>query len=116
MFVFVIAGGCGGSSNSSTTPTQPPRPKQTPLTKEQQTASCRPSVAHLVDMMTRGHTDDMAEIARIRAGVLERCVEDTWSEEAIRCFGTLETVDGCEEYLTATQNEALGYAIENAII
>ena len=92
-------------------------PKQPTITKEQQAAMCRPSVEHVVDMLTRGVTGGVPMAARIRTALLERCIDDKWGEDAMRCFGKLETIEqaeGCAKYLTIPQRDGFQHAIERA--
>ena len=92
-------------------------PKEATITKEQQTTLCRPSVEHVVDMISRGDTGGVPLAARIRTNLLARCIEDRWGQDALDCFGKIETIDqseGCAKYLTIPQRDGFQQAIESA--
>jgi len=92
-------------------------PKQPTLTTEQQTASCRPSIDHVVELLTSGETGGVPMAERIRTSLLDRCIADKWGADAVDCFGKLATIDhaeGCAKYLTIPQRDGFQQAVEGA--
>jgi hypothetical protein len=92
-------------------------PKEPTLTPKQQGDLCRPSIDHLVEIMTSGDTGNVPMAARIRTSLLERCTADKWGADAVNCFRQLQTIDkadGCAKYLTVPQRDGFQQAIEGA--
>jgi len=92
-------------------------PKEPTITKEQQTTMCRPSIDHVVALLTSGETGGVPLADRIRTSLLDRCIADKWGADAIDCFGKLATIDnagGCASYLTIPQRDGFQQAVEGA--
>ena len=92
-------------------------PKEPTLSPKQQGDLCRPSIDHLVEIMTSGDTGNVPMAARIRTALQERCTVDKWGADAVNCFGTLQSVDkadGCARFLTGPQRDGFQQAIEGA--
>ena len=74
-------------------------------------ATCDQVGAHVIQLMPAAHTDDNADLAKQLAGVLQdRCTKDGWSPEARQCIfdaKELKAADGCKQFLTQAQVEAV---------
>lgn len=89
-------------------------PKEPTITKETQTASCRPAIDRLGALIGGG---DAPMAQKIRAALLDRCISDIWGADAIACFTKLPTIDkaaDCAKYLTIPQRDGFQQAIEGA--
>jgi hypothetical protein len=92
-------------------------PKEPVIPKEKYEQMCRPSVQHLVDLITTGETGGVALADKIRTALFDRCVNDKWGPDAITCFEHLATIDKastCAQYLTVPQRDGFQQAIEEA--
>lgn len=90
-------------------------PKEPTLTKEQQQNLCRPSIQHLVELMTGEQTGGVPMAEQIRTALLERCETDKWGADATQCFQTIPTIekaDTCAKYLTVPQRDGFQQAVE----
>lgn len=88
--------------------------KEPTITKEKQTASCRPAIERLGALIGGG---DAPMAQQLRAALLDRCVTDLWGADAIACFTELPTIDkaaDCAKYLTIPQRDGFQQAIEGA--
>ena len=92
-------------------------PKDPVIPKEKYEQMCRPSVQHLVDLMTSGETGGVALAEKIRVALFDRCVNEKWGQDAITCFEQLAAIDKastCAQYLTVPQRDGFQQAIEGA--
>ena len=89
-------------------------PKEATITKEQQTAACRPAIGRLRALIGGG---DAPIAQQIRGALMDRCVADKWGADATSCFTQLPTIDkaaDCAKYLTIPQRDGFQQAIEGA--
>lgn len=91
-------------------------PKQETVTKEEQTASCRPAIDHLVAIMLRGQGGSVPLAEQLRTALFDRCTSDQWGADATTCFQRIKLIDqagDCAKYLTIPQRDGFQQAIES---
>jgi hypothetical protein len=92
-------------------------PKEPTITKEQQAGWCRPSVDHLIELLTSSDTGGVGMADRIRTALFEKCTVDKWGKDATDCFAKIATIDkaaDCAKYLTVPQRDGFQQAIEGS--
>lgn len=119
MLLALVCAACGGGRAGGA-----PADRSGEAARTRQKVDCERTADHLVGLMAPGRKDlppadaPTALADTIAQALVARCVADTWSADALGCFGqvaTLAATSDCAPLLTVAQRESMDRAMEAAL-
>ena len=114
LLLALVLAACGGSDTPATTPQPEPQPQPQPAAAP----TCASASAHAVAEMNQMEGAFTAEQAtQLETLFATSCVEDQWSEEAIRCIAesTGDELERCESLIPEATHQRVGAEIERIL-